>query len=101
MKSSGNRIAFCSSDAIMDWVCQKVCRLRIPPGYSNSAANNLCAGINNYPVTYSSLEKTGGRNSCPAFFNNDFLVLRQVMLLLVTLFASLCLVSSGPRYVCT
>ena len=41
-----------------------------------------------------------GGKSCPAIFNNNFRVLRQVMLLLVTLFASLALVSSG-RQVCT
>ena len=83
------------NDAIMDWVCQKVCRLRIP-----ILLPTIYVRIDNYPVTCSSLEKAGGRSSCSAIFNNYFRVLRQVMLLLVTLFASLVLVSSA-RQVCS
>ena len=68
--------------------------------YSYSAADNLCVGVNNYPVTCSCLEEAEGRTSCPAMFNNYFRFLRQVMLLLVSLFASLVLVSSLQQ-VCT
>ena len=42
------------SDAIKDWMCQRVCRSRIP---TNSATDNLYAAINSFPVPYSSPEE--------------------------------------------
>ena len=42
VKDRGNKKASGGNDAIMDWVCQKGCRLR--------------AGTNNYPPPYSSLK---------------------------------------------
>ena len=66
----------------MAWVCQKVCRLCIPI---------LLPAIYVQVLTISLF---------PAIFTNYFSVLRQIMLLVVTLFASLILASSA-RQVCT
>ena len=82
MKNSGNRIAFCGNDAIMDWVCQKVSRLCSPI---------LLPAIYVQVLTMSLF---------PAIFNNYFRVLLQIMMLVVALFACLIVVSSA-RQVCT
>ena len=58
MKSSGDRIVFCGNDAVMDWVCQKVCRLRIP-----ILLPTIYVRIHSYPVTCSSLETEAGRRN--------------------------------------
>ena len=83
MKNSGNRIAICGNDAIMDWVCQKLSR--------------LCSPIL-LPAMYVQVLTM---SLFPAIFNNYFRVLLQIMLLVVALFASLIVVSSAARQVCT